>query len=155
MTASDFQVVQSLVRQRSAIVLEPGKEYLAEARLTPLAKREGIALADLVARLRAQPYGDLHRRSVEAMTTNETSFFRDLNPFDAMRKRIFPEVIEARRATKTLNLWGAASSTGQEPYSVPMVIKEHFPELANWTIQFIASDLSLEVLCPARTGVFS
>ena len=152
----DFELVRALVKQRSAIVLEDGKEYLVDARLTPLARQQGLgSVADVVRRLRSQPNGDLQQRVVEAMTTNETSFFRDLHPFEALRKQILPDLLARRTAERTLNIWCGASSTGQEPYSLVMLLREHFPQLLNWKISFIASDLSTDVLNRAREGHYS
>jgi chemotaxis protein methyltransferase CheR len=153
---TDFTYIRDLVRQRAAIILEPGKEYLVESRLLPVARQEGLtALAELVARLRAQPYNGLHHRVVEAMTTNETSFFRDVHPFEALKKVIVPELITKRATGRTLNLWCGAASSGQEPYTVALVLREYFPALAQWDVRFIATDLSHEMLMRAQTGKYS
>lgn len=150
---TDFQFVSTLVRQRSAIVLEPEKSYLLEARLTPLARAEGFAsLEALVAQMRAQPFNGLHRKVVEAMTTNETSFFRDLHPFEALRQVVLPEVLKHRQATRTLNIWCAACSSGQEPYTVAMTLLEHFPQLSGWNFRILATDLSGEMVTRSRAG---
>lgn len=155
-SAPDFDYVRNVVRQNAAIVLEDGKEYLVEARLTPLVRQEGLqSLDQLVARLRSQPHNGLKQRVIEAMTTNETSFFRDIHPFEALRKTVFPDLIAKRRDEKKLSIWCGASSTGQEPYSMVMLLRENFPELANWTISFLATDLSTEVLARAKSGIFS
>ncbi len=153
LSSADFQFVSTLVRQRSAIVLEPEKSYLLEARLTPLARAEGFASLDaLVAQMRAQPFNGLHRKVVEAMTTNETSFFRDLHPVDALRKVVLPEVLKQRQASRTLNVWCAACSSGQEPYTVMMTLLEHFPQLATWQVRLLGTDLSSEMVGRSRTG---
>jgi len=112
-------------------------------------------LQDLVARLRAQPFNGLHQKVVEAMTTNETSFFRDVHPFEALKKAVLPELIKKRATERKLNMWCAASSSGQEPYTMAMILREHFPTLANWTVRFIASDISMEMLERARAGRYS
>ncbi len=152
----DLDYVRDMVRTRSAIVLEPEKAYLVESRLSPLAKREGLAsLTELVAKLRGTPYGDVHKKVVDAMTTNETSFFRDLVPFDVLREQILPELIARKGSSKCLNMWCGASSSGQEPYSIMFTIYEHFPELKNWVIQFIATDISEEMLAKCREGKYS
>jgi chemotaxis protein methyltransferase CheR len=154
--SEDFDYICKLMHKHSGILLEKGKEYLAESRLLPLARTEGFAsLQDLVARLRAQPFTALHQKVVEALTTNETSFFRDLHPFEALQKVVLPELIARRAAERQLNLWCAAASSGQEPYTIALVLREHFPELTNWTVQFIASDLSAAMLKRARAGRFS
>lgn len=153
MSAKTFEYVRQLVLTRSAIVLEPGKEYLVESRLLPLAKVHGFADLDgFVDALAANAFNTMHRQAVEAMTTNETSFFRDIHPFDALRKQIIPELIARKSATRQLNIWCAAASTGQEPYSVAMLLREYFPELASWNITFLATDLSNQVLAKARSG---
>ena len=155
-SVSTFQYFRTLVEQRSGIVLETGKEYLVESRLAQVARAQGFASVDeLAAGLSGQPFNSLHRQVVEAMTTNETSWFRDVHPFEALRKKILPELIEARATDGRLNLWCAASSTGQEPYTVAMMIREHFPRLAGWKIQILATDLATNVLAKARAGRYS
>jgi chemotaxis protein methyltransferase CheR len=153
MTAKTFEYVRQLVLSRSAIVLEPGKEYLVESRLLPLAKVHGFADLDtFVDAMAASAFNTMHRQAVEAMTTNETSFFRDHHPFEALRTHIIPELINRKAASKQLNIWCAAASTGQEPYSVAMLLREHFPVLTSWKLTFIATDLSTQVLAKARSG---
>ncbi len=151
-----FEYFRTLVQMRSAIVLEPGKEYLVESRLAPVARAEGLASVDeLAEHLARSTVSPLHSRAVESMTTNETTFFRDIHPFEALRTNILPRLITARAATRRLNIWSAACSTGQEPVTVAMTIKEHFPTLANWTISFLGTDLSSAVLARAKVGKFS
>jgi chemotaxis protein methyltransferase CheR len=153
---ADFDFVRNFVRLETAVVLEPGKEYLVESRLQTLARRENIAsLAALVGQLRSAAGGAMHDKVVSAMTTHETSFFRDLHPFEALRKSVLPELIRRRSAARQLNLWCGAASTGQEPFSVLMLIKEHFPDLLAWDISFIATDICAEVVARARTGRFN
>jgi chemotaxis protein methyltransferase CheR len=155
-STSEFNFVRELVRQRSAIVLEPGKEYLVESRLTAVARVEGFAsLEQLLGELRSQPANGLHARVVEAMTTNETSFFRDIHPFDSLRQSVLPDLIQRRAAERQLVVWSAACSTGQEPYSIAMLIRENFPALAGWSVRILATDLSTEVLARARLGRFT
>jgi len=154
-SAESFQYVCDLVRRRAAIVVEPGKEYLVDSRLAPIAKREGLESIDaLVKKLRADDRGPLAGQVIEAMTTNETSFFRDIHPFEILRTKLLPEIIKARAATRTLRIWCAAASTGQEPYSIAMTIRHHFPELASWSVQITATDLNVAVLERARTGIY-
>jgi chemotaxis protein methyltransferase CheR len=153
---TDFSYVRSLVLERSAIVLEANKAYLAESRLIPVARAQGLStLAELVARLRAERFGGLHTKVVEAMTTNETTFFRDAHPFEALRTTVLPELIERRTPSRALQVWSAACSSGQEPYSLAMLISEHFPALANWTVRILATDLSTEMLERAAAGQYS
>jgi chemotaxis protein methyltransferase CheR len=153
----DYTYIRDLVRERSAIVLEPSKAYLIESRLTPLARSEGVGtLQQLVTRLRRDRCGVLERKVVEAMTTNESSFFRDHHPFDALRHDILPELRDRRLGVRALNIWSAGCSTGQEPYSIAMVLREHFSDLAlGWRVRILATDLARRVLDRARAGAFS
>ena len=155
-SANDFEFVRTMVRTQAGIILEPGKEYLVDSRLQPLARREGLAsLEELVAKLRT-PFGAaLNQKVVDAMTTNETTFFRDVEPFEVLRKFVLPDLIERNKQTRRLGIWYAASSTGQEPYSVSMLIHEHFPQLLQWDLQQLATDISPSVLARAREGVYS
>lgn len=155
-TGTDFDYIRNLVRDRSALVLEPGKEYLVESRLDPLARQEGFSsLPQLVKSLRADPSSDLHRKVVEAMTTNETSFFREIRVFEMFRKTILPDLLVRRASQRSLNFWCAASSAGQEPFSLAMLLQEHRPSLDAWDIKFIASDISTEMLARARLGCYN
>ncbi|MDT0631246.1 CheR family methyltransferase [Rubrivirga litoralis] len=152
----DSSYVRALVRERSAIVLDEGKEYLLESRLAPIVRREDLdSIGDLVGQLRSQPFGDLHARVVEAMTTNETSFFRDAHPFDALQDHIVPELIERRAGERRLRIWCAACSSGQEPYSVAMLLRDRFPELQSWDVEILGTDLSTEMLERARDGAYT
>lgn len=135
------------------MVLEPEKTYLVQSRLEPLATQNGFeSLAALVTQLRQTSYGPLHKRVVEAMTINETSFFRDLVPFQALRERLLPEVIQKNCGIKRLHIWCGASSSGQEPYSILLTILHHFPELVSWRIRLIATDLSQEMIKRCQEG---
>lgn len=156
LTQADFDFVRTLVQKRAAIVLENDKAYLAETRLQALARREGLpSIQDLLQQLRLRPYGGLDQKVVEAMTTNETSFFRDMQPFEMLREMILPDLIRRRQSERRLNIWCAACSTGQEPYSFLFLLKEHFPSLNSWTISFTASDIATDVLEKARQGRYS
>ena len=156
MTTVDFDYVRHYVRDQAAIVLEPGKEYLVESRLQTLARKENIASIDeLVRQLRVSPQNGLHRKVVDAMTTNETSFFRDIHPFETLKKSILPELIARNGKERKLAFWCGAASTGQETYSVLMTIAEHFPDLFTWDFKYIATDLSTEVLAHAKAGRFT
>jgi chemotaxis protein methyltransferase CheR len=156
LSAPEFDYIRRLVLEQSAIVLEEEKGYLIESRLSPLAHREGFASLSLfVERLQSAPFQALHQRAVEAMTTNETSFFRDFHPFEALKKSLLPELVEKRRQERKLNIWSAACSTGQEPYTIAMLLREYFPGLASWTIRILAADLSSEILARARAARYS
>jgi chemotaxis protein methyltransferase CheR len=151
-----FDYVRQLVRERAAIVLEDGKHYLVDSRLATLARREGMNDAqEVVNRLRAAPSGPLQRKVIEAMTTTETSFFRDGKPYDALRETVIPELARLRAQERRLRIWSCACSSGQEPYSLAMLLREHFPELASWDLRITATDLSTEMLARARAGRFS
>lgn len=153
LSPADFQYLSTLVRQRSAIMLEPEKSYLLEARLTPLARTEGFgSIETLVITLRQQKFNGLHRKVIEAMTTNETSFFRDLYPFEALRSLVLPEVMARRQVERRLTIWCAACSSGQEPYTIAMTILEHFPQLACWNLKILATDLSSNMVARSRAG---
>lgn len=154
--SQDFDIISAIVRERSAIVLEPGKEYLVESRLVPVAQQHGLRdLHQLAAQMKTAPNSSLVADVVDAMTTNETSFFRDIRPFEAMRSAILPQLIKARAADRTLTVWCAACSTGQEPYSLAMTLSEHFPELATWQVRIIGTDLSPTVIKQAERGVYT
>jgi chemotaxis protein methyltransferase CheR len=156
LAADTISYVCTLVRQRSAIELDEAKAYLIEARLNPLAKRHGFATAgEMVANLKTQPRHELQQQLVEAMTTNETSFFRDIHPFDALRQQIIPGLLPRLSGNRKLNIWSAACSTGQEVYSIAMLLRENFPDLCAGKVHLLATDISDEVLGRARGGKFS
>ncbi|MEO8550255.1 MAG: protein-glutamate O-methyltransferase CheR [Kofleriaceae bacterium] len=151
MRAAAFEYIRTLVKHRAGIIVETGKEYLAESRLAGLAREAGFREVDgLLDHLRVHPFGELHRRAIESLTTNETSFFRDQRPFDALRADILPRLIA--RAAGPIVIWCAAASSGQEPYSVAILLREHFPDVP---ARIIASDLSREMLARTRHGVYS
>ena len=152
----DFRYISSIVKDEIGIVLDNGKEYLVESRLTPIAQSEGYAsLEALVVAAKSAANKKLKQKLLEAMTTNETLFFRDGKPFDALKMDILPALIEARRSVRSITIWCAACSSGQEPYSICMLIKEHFPELANWNVKIKATDISSEPLAKARDGLYT
>jgi chemotaxis protein methyltransferase CheR len=154
--ADAITFVCTMVRDRAAIELEASKSYLIEARLAPLARKFGFATAaDLIQGMRAKSQPDIERSLVEAMTTNETSFFRDVHPFDTLKLKILPDLKASNSGSRQLNIWSAACSTGQEIYSIAMILRESFPELLAWSLRLYATDLSNEVLSRARTGRFS
>lgn len=155
MTPDALDYVCSLVRQRSAIELDGAKSYLIEARLMPLAQRYGFpSPIEMIRSLQRLPKTGMQQELVEAMTTNETSFFRDGHPFEALRTTILPELIPVLASRRSLNIWSAACSSGQEAYSIAMTLREHFPELNTWNVQILGTDLSDEVLARARSGRF-
>jgi chemotaxis protein methyltransferase CheR len=154
-TPLDYEFLRKLLRERSGLDLSSDKQYLVESRLIPLARRKGLAgLPELVAKIKTGS-DPLTSDVVEAMTTNETFFFRDKIPFDHLRETILPEVLKTRANRRSLRIWCAASSTGQEPYSIAMCLKEIAPALAGWRVEILATDLSRGVLEKARSGIFS
>jgi chemotaxis protein methyltransferase CheR len=156
MNEQDFAFVAKLVRDRSGIVLEPGKEYLVDSRLAPLVRKQNLqSISELIAQAQTTPWNGLATQIVEAMATSETSFFRDLIPFETLRKTVLPELIARRASERALNIWCAATSTGQEPYSLALLMREHLPQLATWNVHLIASDMSRESLTRAREGLYN
>lgn len=153
-SAADFEFVTKLLKTHSAVSLEQGKEYLVQARLEPVARELGLASVQaLIQILRsAESNSALTRQVVEALVTHETSFFRDSEPFEALRLEIIPRLIELRQSSRALTIWSAAASSGQEPYSVAMLIREYFPQLLNWELNILASDLSEAILSRAAEG---
>jgi chemotaxis protein methyltransferase CheR len=151
-----FDYIAKLVRDRSAIVLESSKAYLVESRLSPIARECGLeTIGKLIEKLQEPNSQGLTQKVVDAMTTNETSFFRDLHPFQALKTDIIPSLIKARASERVLNIWSNACSSGQEVYSIAMLIKENFPELGGWKVRLVASDLSTKILERAKAGVFT
>jgi chemotaxis protein methyltransferase CheR len=154
-TPLDYEFLRKLLRERSGLDLFSDKQYLVESRLIPLARRVGLSgIAELVAKLKAGSEA-LTSEVVEAMTTNETFFFRDKIPFDHLRETILPALLRARAGRRSLRIWSAASSTGQEPYSIAMCLKEFGAALAGWRVEILATDLSQGVLEKSRAGIFS
>lgn len=152
----DFQFIADLLRERAGHQLDAGKEYLVRSRLGPVAERRGFAgLGRLIERLRAGDDPTLAAEAVEAMAITETSFFRDVHPFEILAATVLPRLIEARRARRTLDIWCAACSSGQEPYSIAMLIHEQFPELLGWRVNLLATDLCEQMLRRCRTGRYS
>lgn len=153
---AEFDFLRALVRERAAIVLEPGKEYLVESRLLPLLRERQLGSpVEVVSALRAAPRGELERQVVEAMTTNETSFFRDIHPFDALRTRLLPALITARATERKLRIWSNACSSGQEVYSLVMLLTEHFPSVKPWDVSLLATDISREMVQRTQEGSYS
>jgi chemotaxis protein methyltransferase CheR len=151
----DFNWVRQLLAEHAAIVLDEGKVYLVEARLPPVARAHGFtSVEELIVAARAGRRMALRLEIVDALTTNETSFFRDRTAWAALREEVLPELIERRRGARTLRVWSAACSTGQEPYTVAMLIHEHFPELQDWRVDILATDVSRSVLEQAQQGIF-
>ena len=147
MTPQDFDYLRKLLRERSGLVLSAEKQYLAESRLVPVARRHSIAtLGELVAKLKTAEHLPLATDVIEAMATNETFFFRDKLPFDHFRDTVLPALITARAREKRIRIWCTAASTGQEPYSLAMILREFSARLAGYRVDIVATDMSAEVL---------
>lgn len=156
MTGPDFDYFCQLIRTRSGLVLTPEKAYLVTSRLTPVARAEGLAgVPELLARLRANPVESLVIRCVEAMATHESFFFRDGGPFEQLANQVLPELIEARKSVKSLRILCAACSSGQEPYSIAMLLQEMSARMPGWRLEILATDMSEAILRKARSGLYS
>lgn len=156
MTGEDFNYFCKLMRERSGLVLNDSKGYLVSGRLAPVARAAGLKDVEaLLAALRKGASADLISQCVNAMATHESSFFRDGAPFDYLSTAVLPPLIAARRATRTLRVWCAACSSGQEPYSVAMALREAGAALAGWTLEIVATDMSEAILTKARSGLYS
>jgi len=156
MQTEDYTFVAQLLSKGSGLSLGEGKEYLVESRLAPVAASLGLAdTRELFRRLRANHDHALVQAVCEAMTTNESLFFRDNLPFEALKSVVFPDLAKSRQAKRQIRIWCAAASTGQEPYSIAMTRSLHAPGLADWEVEILATDLSQAALERARTGVFN
>ncbi len=156
MKPEDFEFISQLVKDRSGLVLTKDKLYLLESRLMPVARKQGMkGLEELVLAVRAKRDESLIREVTEAMTTNESFFFRDIKPFDLFRQHILPRLIEARAGRQSCRILCAASSSGQEPYSLAMILKEEAAMLAGWRFEILGIDISTEMLEKAKAGVYS
>ena len=155
MTPLDYEYLQKVLKDRSGLMLSADKKYLLESRLLPLARKIGVAgISDLVAKMKGGSEALIHD-VVEAMTTNETFFFRDKTPFDHFKEAVIPEIIRARAGRRAIRIWCAAASTGQEPYSLAMILKEMGTALNGWRLEIVATDLSPEVLEKSRSGLYT
>ena len=154
LSAADFAFVSALVRREAAIVLAPGKEYLVEARLIPVARQVGAAgVGEFLANLQRRPNPADQRRIIDALTTNETSWFRDREPFSALIDVVLPELVRTRGTNRNLRLWSAASSSGQEAYSLAITLQENLP--AGWAYEIMGSDISTEMIKRAEAAEYS
>jgi len=155
-SVSEFDYLRQLVLAHSAITIESGKEYLAESRLAQLAYIEGqTSVNGLLLAMRGKPFGTLHRKVLDAMTNNETWFFRDLHPYEMIKQKVLPELMVSRASLRRLNIWSAASSSGQEAYSLAMMIEDEFPALRAWGVRILGTDISSAILNRARSGRYT
>jgi chemotaxis protein methyltransferase CheR len=156
MTVTDFEFICQILRERSGLVLTNDKAYLLESRLLPVARKWKLAtFDDLVRTIRSRMDEAVIRDVVEAMTTNESFFFRDTKPFDQFKQLVLPTLLKHRAGGKTIRIWSAACSSGQEPYSLAMILSEMAAQLNGWKIEIVGTDLSTEILTRAREGLYS
>lgn len=156
MNIEHFDFIRKFINEQTGIVLDSGKEYLVESRLMPIAKELGFELLDpLINEIMKQFPNPLKLKIIDALTTNETLFFRDINSFDVLKNHVLPELISRKQKEKKLGIWCAAASSGQEPYTIAMILKEMSVMLRGWSIQFIASDISESMLERAKNGVYN
>jgi chemotaxis protein methyltransferase CheR len=152
----NFEYMRRLLQQHSAIALAANKKYLVESRLLPVARREKLDGVDaLIDKLRMSPSGRLLQEVVEALTTNETSFFRDGAPFSILGDTVLPELIKRRASVRTLNIWSAGCASGQEPYTIAMLWLQRYAHLSDWRVRLLATDISNEMLERARLGRYT
>lgn len=156
LSQDQFSALSNLLKDETAVVLETGKEYLVESRLTCLAREEGFTtISDLIDTVLRRSNPGLNQKVLLALTTNETSFFRDLGAFEFLKTTVIPNLMKERASTRALTLWSAACSTGQEPYSIALSLKDNFQELDAWKVQILASDLNPRVVSKAAEGVYT
>ena len=156
MKPADFEFISQLINTRSGLVLTKDKAYLLESRLMPVARKRGMkGLEELISTIRTSQEETLLREVTEAMTTNESFFFRDIKPFDTFRDVILPDLLKNRAAKKSFRVWCAAASSGQEPYTLAMVMKEQAAKLTGWSYEIVATDISTEMLVKAEKGIYS
>jgi len=154
-TRENLAFIINTLRQIAGIDLSEEQEYLIIDKLSPVAKLTNHATVNnLINTIRIHPSSRIMESICDALTTNETLFFRDKIPFDTLKNEILPEVIHTQKDTQKLRIWSAACSSGQEPYSIAILIAEHFPELTNWNIEILASDISERALKKAEQGVY-
>lgn len=156
MHPQDVEFIRQLLAREAGVVLDHGRAMLIESRLLPVARHEGCpSLEALVQLLRRTPESSLVHRVVTAMTESETSFFRDVEPFVALHHEVLPRLVSARGQERSLTIWCGAASNGQEPYSIAMLLRDKFPQLQDWRIRIIASDVSPDAVARARMGRYS
>jgi chemotaxis protein methyltransferase CheR len=156
MRKEDFELLSKILKERSGLVLTEDKIYLLESRLTPIARKKGMeTLDDLINEVRLRRKEDLLSEITDAMTTNESFFFRDNTPFDLFREDVLPDLLKSRASSKRLRIWCAAASTGQEPYSLAIILSEMEAKLSGWKIDIVGTDLSRSVLDKAKAGIYS
>ncbi|MEQ9472785.1 MAG: protein-glutamate O-methyltransferase [Roseitalea porphyridii] len=156
MSGLDFAFISGMLKQRSGLIVSQDKMYLLESRLMPIVRKRGMKdLTDLISQLKSGREEGLAQEVTEAMTTNESFFFRDTRPFDILRDQILPGMLEKNASRRSLRIWCAAASSGQEPYSIAMTLKELGPKVAGWRFDIIGTDISRDILQKAKAGLYS
>jgi len=156
MKIENFDMLSTMLKQRSGLVLTKDKAYLLETRLMPVARKHGLRdLDDVCDVVRTRKDAKLIADITEAMTTNESLFFRDSKPFDSFRNALLPQMMQARASSRKIRIWSAACSSGQEPYSLAMILKEEQARLQGWRFEIVATDISEEMLAKAKAGIYS
>lgn len=156
MNQADFEHFIGFLKTKAGIVITAEKAYLVENRLAPVARKHGMAgTSEVLSKLRQAPAAALVNDVLDAMTTNETLFFRDQRPFDQFREKVIPELMERNAASKRIRIWCAACSSGQEPYSLAMLFNELGPKVAGWRLEIVATDISKTILDRARKAEYS
>ena len=156
MTPQDFDLIRKILKERSGLVLGDDKAYLLESRLMPVARKHGLSdLDDVIAKVKSLPSENLLVDITEAMTTNESFFFRDVKPFDLFRDKVMEDLLVSRASQKSFRIWCAAASSGQESYSLAILLKEAAAKLAGWRTEIVGTDISKEILARAQQGQYS
>lgn len=156
MTPDDFNLIRDILKKRSGLVLGDDKAYLLESRLMPVARKHGLkSLDDVIGKVRTAPSEALLIDITEAMTTNESFFFRDTKPFDLFRDNVLPRLLESRGTQRSFRIWCAAASSGQEPYSLAILLKEAQAKLSGWRTEIVGTDISREILARAKEGRYT
>ena len=156
MNDQEYEFISAQIKDRSGLVLTKDKAYLLESRLMPVARKHGkTSLSELIQHLQVRKDEAIFREVTEAMTTNESFFFRDIKPFDIFRDKVLPHLIETRAAQKSFRIWCAACSSGQEPYSLAILLKEATAKIPGWRTEILATDISYEMLAKAKAGLYS
>lgn len=156
MNEQEYDFISRQIKDRSGLVLSKDKSYLLESRLMPIARKNGMAnLSELIQHIQSRKDEGILREVTEAMTTNESFFFRDIKPFDLFKEKVLPHLLKTRASKKTFRIWCAACSSGQEPYSLAIILKEAAAQLAGWRTEIVATDISYEMLAKAKSGLYS
>ncbi|MBO0346882.1 protein-glutamate O-methyltransferase CheR [Roseibium sp. CAU 1637] len=156
MSPSEFEFLKKFLKDRSGLVLSNDKQYLVESRLLPIARTSKLeTLSALIQLVQRGGQRQLEIDVVEAMTTNESFFFRDKTPFDHFNETMLPALLQSRSSQRNLKIWCAAASTGQEPYSLAICLKEAAAKMGGWRTRIVGTDLSQEVLEKAKAGLYS